>query len=143
MTAQDKQTVTDFLHAIAKGQWPEELVTADMTAWTLTSGEMSRDKFAGGIKLLAAIFSGTLSYLIDDIVAEGDRVVVETRSEGTLINGEAFHNVHVFSFFLQDGRIRRVAEYMNPQVVQAQVVPQMQALMAQQGRDPAASRSEG
>ena len=47
------------------------------------------------------------------ILAEGDRVVVETRLSATLAHGGAYDNDYCFIFELEDGLIRRVREYMD------------------------------
>lgn len=130
MTNESHRLVRDFLKSIAIGKLPENLVTPDMTAWTLTSGESDKERFAGGIKMLAAIFKGTLVYDIDSLTAEENRVVAEVRSKGTLTSGEDFRNVHVFAFTLCDGKISAVREYMNPVVVGEKIVPLMKELMA-------------
>ncbi|HEY8384586.1 MAG TPA: nuclear transport factor 2 family protein [Porticoccaceae bacterium] len=134
MTSHDRsghhQLARDFLDAIAAGELPEHLVTDDMSAWTLTSGDTDKARFRGGVKVLASIFGGTLHYTVKAMTAEEDRVVAEVHSDGTLIDGEAFHNVHVFTFRIRDGRIAWVGEYMNPVVVQERIVPLMMAAMA-------------
>lgn len=123
MTTANRQLIEDFFQGIADGELPSRLVTDDMSAWTLTSGEISRDRFALGIKLLARIFGGTLSYHIESMTAEDNRVVVEARSEGTLASGEAFRNLHVFIFTLRDGKIALVKEYMDPIIVAEKLAP--------------------
>lgn len=129
MSEANKKLATDFLVAISNGNLPENMVTDNMTAWTLMSGETPKETFAGGVKMLAAIFSGTLNYVTDAITAEGDRVVVEVHSEATLPDGEAFNNVNVFIFQMEEGRVAHVAEYMNPFIVQEKIVPHLQAMM--------------
>ena len=123
MNEENKQLVGDFFAAIARGELPDAIVTGDMTAWTLTSGEFPKERFAMGVKLLSAIFDGTLHYHLDAITAEENRVVVEAHSTGTLVNGEDFHNLHVFAFTIRDGRIASVREYMNPIIVAEQLAP--------------------
>lgn len=133
MTTSHHQLIKDFFDAIARGELPDTLVTSDMTAWTLTSGDTDQKRFKMGVKLLASIFGGTLQYTINAITAEEDRVVAEAHSSGTLTNGNDFHNVHVFTFRIRDGRITWVGEYMNPFIVQEKIVPLMQAAMAEAG----------
>ncbi len=119
------QLVRDFFVAIASGDLPDNLVTDDMAAWTLTSGDTSKARFAGGVKLLAAIFNGSLVYTMDSITAEDDRAVAECQSSGKLVDGQEFHNHHVFLFEIRDGRISSVREYMNPMIVAEKIVPLM------------------
>jgi hypothetical protein len=126
----NRQLVRDFFAAIATGELPDELLTPDMSAWTSTSGISDKARFQGGVKLLAAIFGGTLVYTIDALTAEEDRVAAEVQSRGTLSTGEPYHNIHVFLFRIRDGRIASVAEHMNQFIVREKIVPLLQAAMA-------------
>jgi ketosteroid isomerase-like protein len=130
MSRTNHQLVQDFFTAIAKGELPDNLVTVDMTFWSVNSGSSDRARFHGGVKILASIFGGTLTYIVDSLTAEEARVVAQVRSEGTLNTGEAFQNNHVFIFRLRDGLIASVAEFMNQFVVREKIVPLMQAAMA-------------
>lgn len=130
MTRDHHELVRNFFTALARGDLPDSLLTEDMTAWTLTSGDTDKARFQGGAALLASIFNGTLEYRIDALTAEDDRVIAECRSSGTLSSGERFSNVHVFSFRVRDGRIAAVAEYMDPVVVNEKIVPLIQAAIS-------------
>jgi uncharacterized protein len=116
---------------LGKGHFPDDLLTSDMTIWTITSGSADKARLEGGMKVLASIFGGTLEYIMDTLIVEGDRVAAEVKSRGTLISGEPFKNDHVFMFRLREGRIAAVAEYMNQPVVREKIVPLMQSVMAQ------------
>jgi ketosteroid isomerase-like protein len=129
MTQSHQQSVRDFFVAIAKGTVPDELVTDDMTFWSINSGAADKARFTGAMKILSSIFSGTLIYDIEALTAEADRVVAEIKSRGTLTTGEAFNNIHVFIFRFRDGRIASVAEFMNQFIVREKIVPLMQAAM--------------
>ncbi len=134
MTQMNSDRVRSFFHALEEGQFPGDLLDVDMEIWTITSGRSERARFEGGARLLASIFGGTLSYSIDALIAEGDRVAAEVHSDGTLANGESYHNDHVFTFRLREGRIVSVREYMNMAVVREKIVPLLQAAMAQRSR---------
>lgn len=129
MTQINGERVRAFFQALEVGQFPHDLLAADMEIWTLTSGRSERARFEGGAQLLASIFGGTLSYSIDTLITEADRVAAEVRSDGTLANGESYHNDHVFTFLLRDGRIVAVREYMNTAIVKEKIVPLLQAAM--------------
>jgi len=130
MSRSNRQLVEDFFKAIAAGNVPDELVTPDLTFWSVNGGLADKARFKGGIKVLASIFDGTLVYFIESLTAEEDRLVAEIRSQGTLNNGEPLTNTHVFLFQLRDGRIAAAKEYMNQFVVREKIVPLMQAAMA-------------
>lgn len=131
MTQENREKVQAFFQALARGQFPDDLLAPDMEIWTITSGRSERARFEGGVKLLAAIFRGTLSYTIDVLIIEGERAAAEVRSHGTLANGEPYSNDHVFTFLLRGGRIASVREYMNAILVKEKIVPAMQAAMTQ------------
>lgn len=118
-----------FLAGVAQGEVASALVHPEMTAWTLTSGDTSKEKFLGGIKALAAAFAGSLGYQVRDCVIDGERLMLEATSSGTLINGEAFSNNHVFIFHFKSEQVIHVREYVNPIIVQQQLLPVLQTLM--------------
>lgn len=130
MSRTNHQLVRDFFTAIAKGELPDDHATADMTFWSVNSGASDKARFLGGVQILASIFSGTLAYHIDALTSEEDRAVAEVSSHGTLPDGEAFDNTHVFTFRLRDGRIAAVAEFMNQFLVREKILPLLQAAMA-------------
>lgn len=130
MSEGHRELVREFFLAIAKGEVPDTLVTEDMTFWSVNSGASDKARFCVGIKALAAIFGGTLTYIIDAFTEEDDRVVAEIRSHGTLNGGEPFNNSHVFIFRVRDGRIAEAKEYMDQLVVREKIVPLLQALMS-------------
>lgn len=129
MIERNHQIVREFFLAIAKGEVPDTLVTQDMTFWSVNSGTADRLRFHGAMKILSSIFSGTLTYDIESLTAEEDRVVAEIKSHGTLA-GEPFNNTHLFLFRIRDGKIANAMEYMNQFVVRDKIIPHMQAAMS-------------
>ncbi len=126
------QLISGFFNGIAEGRLPYELLTEDCTLWTVSGGDTALGTFEGGVKLLKSIVDGRITYQIDSITAQDDRVVAELRSFGTLINGEDYANNHLFLFRLSGGLLCSISEFVNQQVVQQKLVPLMQAAMAQQ-----------
>lgn len=131
MTTQNHQIARDFLAALSRGSLPDDLLTDDMQAWTVTSQVWSeKARYQGGVGLLATIFHDGLHYTADAVTTEDDRVAIEAQARGTLINGDAFHNVYVFILRVRDGRIASVREFFNPVPVREQLGPLLQAAMA-------------
>lgn len=122
------QLVRDFFTAVAAGNLPDELLTDDMTFWSVNSGESTRARFQGAARLLSAAYGGTLEYLVDYCVEEGNRIVAEIRSQGTLISGDKLQNNHVFIFTIENGRIASAREYMDQLPVREKIVPVLQQL---------------
>jgi len=130
MTHINHALARSFFTALSNGNVPDDLLTSDMTAWTTTSGTTDKARYQGGIKMLATLFSGGLRYTVDSLTAEEDRVAAEVQSRGTLVNGDAFHNVYIFMIRIRDGRIASVAEHFNPAAVQEKIMPLLQAAMS-------------
>lgn len=133
MTSALHQIARDFFAGLSNGALPDAIVSDDLTVWTTTSGDgalAGKTKYAGGIAMLGGLFSGGLAYTVDALTAEGDRVVAEVQSDGTLINGEAFHNRYVFVLRVENGLIASIAEHFNPDPVRNQIMPLLQAAMA-------------
>jgi ketosteroid isomerase-like protein len=124
------QIVRAFFASLESAVFAEGMFTADATFWTMTSGSIEKARFFGGVRMLQSIFLSGLRYSIDTLTVEEDRAVAEASSQGVLVDGAAFQNVHVFTFRFADGRIAAVKEYMNPDPVSAKLAPLMQAAMA-------------
>lgn len=130
MARSNHDIARSFFTALSEGVLPDELFTADMKAWTTSSGLWAdKARFQYGITLLASIFNGGLAYTIDSLTAEGDRVAVEVQSRGTLINGETYQGRYVFMLHIRDGRIASVAEHNDPGPVREKLGPLIKAAM--------------
>lgn len=112
-----------YLAAVTAGELPDSLLTDDMTAWLTTQGPISKSAYQGAIRLLARMCQAPILFTVDAITAEDDRVVVEARSQATLVNGEQYANAYVFSLRVRDGRIAWIAEHFNPLIAQDKLFP--------------------
>lgn len=124
-----------YFDAVIAGDLPDELLTADMTAWTTTQGTMDKAAYQAVIRLLARMSRVPLDFTVDSITAEDDRAVAEARSEGVLINGEVYANTYVFVFRIRDGRIATIAEHFNALVVQEKMMPLVAQLRADAAKE--------
>jgi ketosteroid isomerase-like protein len=130
MSQTSHQLARRFFQALSNGEIPDALLTSDMTAWTTSSGTWSdKARFQYGIKLLASIFKGGVSYSIDSLTAEEDRVAAEVQSRGTLVNGEEYQSRYVFVLRIRDGKIASVAEHNDPRPVREKLAPLLQAAL--------------
>jgi ketosteroid isomerase-like protein len=130
MTAAPHQIVRDFLAAMSKGGLTDDMITPDFSGWTVLSGAVERRIYQRAFALFSGIFSEGPVLTIHSLTAEEDRVVAEFRSQGTLLNGDAYQNDYLFLFRIRDGRIAYVGEYFNPDVVREKIAPAMAAAMA-------------
>ena len=117
-----------YFAAVTAGERPDDLLTADMTAWTTTQGEVGKAAYQGMIRLLRRMCEVPIRFTIDAITAEDDRVVAEARSTARLISGEDYAQTYVFSFRIRDGRIAWIAEHFNTAIVAEKLYPVMALL---------------
>jgi ketosteroid isomerase-like protein len=132
MSRSNHDIAREFFAALSSGALPDELLAPDMTVWTTSSG-MAGDKarYQMGIKLLASVtLDGRgLTYVVDTLTAEDDRVAAEVHSHGTLVNGEAFQMTYAFVLRIRDGRIASVAEHFNPLITNEKLGPLIAAAL--------------
>jgi uncharacterized protein len=132
MTRNNHQVVRDFLAALGGGVLTDDMITSDFEGWTVLAGPVHRAIYQKAFGIFATIFKdGGPDITIHSLTAEEDRVVAEFTSDGTLVNGDVYHNEYLFLFRVRDGRIAYVGEYFNPDVVRDKIAPAMAAAMAQ------------
>jgi ketosteroid isomerase-like protein len=124
------EIVRDFLATLSGGELTDDMITADFSGWTVLSGPVDKATYQGAFKVFSKIFREGPVPTIHSLTAEDDRVVAEFRSEGTLLNGDAYRNDYLFLFRIRDGRIAYVGEYFNPDVVREKIAPAVAAAMA-------------
>lgn len=120
--------VEAFFAAISAGELPDALLTPDMTGWITTQGTLDKATYQGLIRLLARMTDGPLDVTVDAITAQDDRIVVEARSTGRLVNGEDYAQTYVYVLRMRGGLIASVAEHYNALVAQEKLVPLMKEL---------------
>lgn len=126
---ESERIVRAFFDAVTEGELPDAMLTEDMTAWTTTQGEMSKQAYQGVIRILRTISSVPLTFIIDAVTAEEDRICAELHSHGVLINGVAYENTYFFAFRIRDGRIAHVSEHFNALIVQEKMMPLVTATL--------------
>ena len=117
-----------YLAAVTAGDLPDSLLTDDMTAWLTTQGPISKAAYQDAIRLFARMAQSPIRFTVDALTAQDDRVVIETHSQATLINGEEYGNTYVFSIRVRDGRIAWIAEHFNPLIAQEKLFPLIASL---------------
>lgn len=129
MAAQDPRSVVEaFFAAVAAGELPDSMLTADMTGWITTQGTVDKASYQGMIRVLARMTEGPLDFTIDAVTAQDDRIVAEAHSTGRLVNGEDYAQTYVYVFRMRDGLIASVAEHYNALVAQEKLLPLMREL---------------
>lgn len=75
------------------------------------AGVHSPQMIAGSIEAMRKMLPRGLNFEIGSVTAEGDRVVVEARSNADIGEDEPFRNDYVFVAVMEDAKIRRCHEY--------------------------------
>ena len=128
MKEQNYQIARDYFTAVTNGELPDAMLTADMTGWITTRGSMDKAAYQGLVRMAGKMCAGPLSFTINSLTADEDRVVAEAVSHAVLINGETYSNTYVFIFRIRDGKIASVAEHYNAITAREKLVPLMAGL---------------
>jgi ketosteroid isomerase-like protein len=101
-----------FFEAMSAGQgYPDDLVTPDFK-WVTPDGKaMSQAELAQLFAGLGGLLEGPLKMTMQDIVAEGNKAVIEATSHAPLKNGKTYANRYQFKVETDGKRVTRVAEY--------------------------------
>jgi uncharacterized protein len=122
--SENKRVARNFYEAANRGDMDGCLgQLADDVQWT----NMGSTKYSGCYvgktdvveKLVGPVFgllkAGILS-TIDNMVAEGDYVVVQVRGEAETKDGRPYNNSYCHVFKVRDGKIREVTEYFDTEL---------------------------
>ena len=122
-TEQNKSVVKEFLEVFSKGDVPGILdrLHDDATWWV--SGKVegfagTRTKAEMGTLLESVVTlykQSALRLTPLEMVAEGDRVVVEAEGYAELNNGRVYNPQSVLIFQIADGKVKSVREYLDTQ----------------------------
>ncbi len=133
MTQSSHDLVKSFFAAMPAGELTEDFFTPDMETQSITSPpNRSAAFYVGGINLVQAQFPEGLHYMVEAIVAEGDRAAARVRGHGVMKDGREYRNDYTFWFTFRDGRIASVFEFFDPVPVDELIMPVVRAFMAEQ-----------
>jgi ketosteroid isomerase-like protein len=119
----NKQLVREFFASMGRGD-----VTALVAAYaedgclvtmgrTLISGKFTRAQIQAAAARIYEVFPQGLTFTIDAMTAEGERVAVEAHSEGQHVSGALYSNEYHFLFLFRDGKLALLKEYMDTERV--------------------------
>jgi ketosteroid isomerase-like protein len=108
---------------LGQGRAAEADVAVPFAAWTILSGDLDGEEYLARNRRFPSIFKGRLEFFVDATTAEADRVVVQCRSKGTLINDAIYENNYVFVFLFEKDRIAKVSEYFNVKIALDVLIP--------------------
>lgn len=131
MIAQDEMVriASEYVRMIANGGCDESLLAEDMRAWSLSMGYNPRASFWPRLKTVARAFARPLDMMIDSTTVQDNRVAVQARSQGTMINGEDYANDYLFLIFFDEaGKIHEAREYFHVVKLREGLMPVILAL---------------
>lgn len=105
------------------GELPEDLLAENLTAWTTTQGDLDGAVYRHAIQLMARMTNATMRFSVLAITVQDNRVLIETSSTATLLDGSDYANNYVFSLRLDGNRIAHVREHFNALVVREKLMP--------------------
>ncbi|HUL19431.1 MAG TPA: nuclear transport factor 2 family protein [Steroidobacteraceae bacterium] len=119
----NKQLVREFFAILNRGD-----VAAIVAAYapdgylqtmgrTLISGKFTRAQIEAAAGQIFEVFPEGLTFAIDALTAEGERVAVEARSEGRHVSGAIYTNEYHFLFVFREGKLALLREYMDTERV--------------------------
>ena len=123
--AENKEIIRNMFAELSKGNADAFLNTlADDVKFTLIgstkfSGEFqSKQEFVEKVLApLGAQLENGLTMHVDNLIADGDNVVLQGRGESTTKSGQAYNNTYAQVFQLQNGKVQRVTEYLDTELV--------------------------
>jgi ketosteroid isomerase-like protein len=68
---------------------------------------------------LTSQLDGELRLTIDNLIAEGDYVVMQSRGQSKTKAGKTYNNTYCHVFRLAEGKVQELVEYLDPEVITA------------------------
>jgi uncharacterized protein len=115
---QNKKVVLGIFEALNKGNaiGALDLLAEDATWWVIgnipnVSGTHNKQEMSEMFKYMLGSLGGKMNFTVDHIIAEGDYVAVETKTDAKTPKGTVYQNRYHFKFEVKDGKIRTVRAY--------------------------------
>jgi uncharacterized protein len=124
---ENKQIVQAFYDASNQGDVDRFLgLMADDIIWNSVGTTKYAGTYAGKEALLADLMGPLFGQLkagiastLDNVIAEGDFVVVQLRGKAETIEGRPYNNTYCHVFRLRNGQIAEMTEYCDTALVNA------------------------
>ena len=129
MLEANKTVVRKFVQALGAGdaETLKSLITSDIeavcTGTCLLSATRGYDEIVGAAGMLKQVTHSGIAFEILQLTAEDDRVAAEIQGRSALVTGAAYNNEYHFLFWLRDGKIFRMKEYMDTLLTQTVFAP--------------------
>lgn len=119
----NKAVVRNFLKYLGAGdaKGMSSVITDDIeaicTGTSILSTTRNRAAVLEAAAMLAHAIPHGLKFEILNLTAEDDRVSCEVKGHATLATGSPYNNEYHFLFFLREGKICRIKEYLDTRLV--------------------------
>ncbi len=122
---ENKEIIRTMFAELSKGNAEAFLGTlADDVRFTLIGSTKFSGVFNGKQEFiekvlapLGAQLEGGIVMHVDNLIAEGDLVVMQGRGESTTKAGQAYNNTYAQVFRLANGKVQEVTEYLDTELV--------------------------
>lgn len=123
--ADNKKLIQDAFTAWARGDGNAFFnLLAEDVRWTVIGSTpvsrtySSRDAFVeGAVKPLTAKLSGPIVPTVRDVIAEGDKVVLQWDGRAAGKNGTIYHQTYCWVMRLADGKVREGTAYLDTELI--------------------------
>ena len=117
-TSASRAVVEQYIaRLVAGGNDANELIAEEAEWWVAGnwqgSGSFRKAEVASIAEASAAWFDAPLRFSIRSMIADGDKVAVELRSDGRFRTGEPYANDYVMIYQVRGGKIVSVREYLD------------------------------
>lgn len=117
----NKELVKEFIEAMKTSNVDKlkTMITDDFSWWIIgkpeylaTAGEHDTEYFLGFFKG-EALFPEGANFKTTSMIAEGNSVAAEAEFKAVTIMGANYENYYHFLFIIEDGKVKRMKEYMD------------------------------
>ena len=121
-TDENKKLVVSFMEMFSASNFEGGMaLLADTATWWVggmpdkfqMAGTKSKAEFMEMLTSMLGLLPGGLKLFPKSLVAEGDKVAVETESYAETTTGRTYKNQYHFLFEVRDGKIQAVREYLD------------------------------
>lgn len=98
-------------------------IEAICTGTSLLSGVRGREDILAAGDIFKSITKAGLRFEILSITAEGERVAVEAQGHSELVTGARYDNQYAFVFFIREGLIYKIKEYIDTKLADDVLAP--------------------
>ncbi len=125
--AENTQTVRDMFAALNRADSDGFFgYLSDDIRWTISGTTAFSHTFTGKADIIERLLSpltqqleGSIKNMIHNTVAEGDYVVVQSQGESMTKTGTPYNNSYCLVMRLRDGKVHRITEYLDTELVTA------------------------